>query len=76
MREVNVTELRNNLPKYLSSVENGKEILVTSHGRVIARILPPSDTKRDALVQLKVLRKHCKIGDIISPIDEDWESDK
>lgn len=68
MREVNVTELRNHLPKYLASVEEGKEILITSHGRVIARILPPVDTKGEAREQLKALRKYCKIGDIISPI--------
>ena len=76
MREINVTEFRNHLPKYLASVEDGKEILVTSHGRVIARILPPTDTKNEAKKQLKALRKHCKVGDVISPIDEEWNSDK
>lgn len=76
MREVNVTELRSHLPKYLASAQKGTEILVTSHGRVIARIIPPVDTKADAARQLKDLRKRCSVGDVISPIDEDWESEK
>ena len=57
MREVNVTKLRNHLPKYLSTARNGGEILVTSHGQVIARIMPPVNTQNDALRQLKILRK-------------------
>jgi prevent-host-death family protein len=76
MREVNVTELRNHLPGYLSKVQKGDEILVTAHGRVIARILPPVDTRGDAIKQLKELGKRCKVGDVVSPIDEDWESEK
>lgn len=76
MREVNVTELRNHLPHYLASAYNGAEILVTSHGKIIARIIPPVDTKLEAQKQLKNLRKKCKITDVISPIDESWESDQ
>jgi prevent-host-death family protein len=76
MRVVNVTELRNHLPKYLSFVSMGNEILVTSHGNVIARILPPADSKSDAITALKKLRKRCRIGDVIAPIDEDWEAEQ
>lgn len=76
MQEINVTELRNHLPKYLSIVQKGNEILVTSHGQVIARILPPIDTQAEAQLQLKDLRKHCKIHDVTSPVDEHWDADK
>jgi prevent-host-death family protein len=38
--QVNVTELRQHLPSYLKQVQNGKEIVVTSHGEMIARIVP------------------------------------
>lgn len=76
MREVNVTELRNHLPRYLSSARKGTEILVTSHGEVIARIVPPVDAQQEAIKQLKELRKHCKINDVISPTGEKWEADK
>jgi len=76
MQEVNVTELRSHLPEYLATAHKGTEILVTSHGKVIARILPPIDTKGDAQKQLKLLRKHCKIKDVISPLGEDWDVEK
>ena len=76
MRSINVTELRNHLPKYLSSVRRGQEILITLHGEVIARILPPANTRENAQRQLRVLRKHAKIGDVISSINEKWDAEK
>jgi prevent-host-death family protein len=76
MRAVNVTELRNHLQKYLSDASRGNEILVTSHGNVIARIIPPVNAKSEAIASLEQLRKRCKIGDVISPIDEDWDAQK
>lgn len=54
-----------------TSAQKGTEVLVTWHGQVIARILPPCDTKNEALNQLKKLRSRCKIKDVISPINED-----
>lgn len=76
MYEVNVTELRNNLPKYLSSVSQGEEIVVTLHGQAIARLIPPIDKHTEAIKKLKHLRKVCKVGDVVSPIDEQWDVEK
>ncbi len=75
MQEVNVTDLRHYLHQYLDSVQKGKEIHVTLHGKLIARILPPIDKKKEALKQLKKLRQYSKMTDVISPIDEKWEAD-
>lgn len=74
MYEINVTELRNHLQKYLADVRKGEEIQVTSHGKVIARILPPADERQMAKRKLQELRKTCEIGDVISPIKEKWEA--
>lgn len=76
MKAVNTTELRNNLPKYLHLVEKGTEILITSHGKVVARISPPIDVKQQAQNKLKLLRKTCKVGDVISPIEDNWDVSK
>jgi prevent-host-death family protein len=73
MQSVNTTELRNHLPKYLADVTNGDEILVTYHGKTIARILPVRDERLEAKKLLLQWRKTCAIGDVISPLDEDWE---
>jgi len=40
--DVNVTELRQNLPAYLAKVRKGQRIRVTSRGRLIAEITPPT----------------------------------
>lgn len=76
MLEVNVTELRSHLPEYLATAQKGAEILVTSHGKVIAKIIPPVNTKQDAMLKLKKLRARCKVGDVISPVNEKWKSEK
>jgi prevent-host-death family protein len=40
--DINVTELRQNLPAYLAKVRQGARVRVTSRGKVIAEIVPPS----------------------------------
>ena len=74
MVKVNVTELRANLPSYLGKVRKGEEITVTSRGCVIARILPDRGGSQAAREKLAALRKKCRIGDVISPIEANWES--
>lgn len=76
MQEVNITELRSHLPSYLGRVQTGEEIVITSHGKAIARILPSQDVHEAAKKQLKALRKKCHVGDVISPIGEAWEAEK
>lgn len=48
MDDVNVTELRQNLPAYLDTVRRGQRLKVTSRGCVIAEIVlpPPTRVKR------------------------------
>jgi len=48
MSEVNVTELRQNLPAYLAKVRRGQRIKVTSRGQVVAEIVPPTADKGEA----------------------------
>ena len=40
MKTANVAELKQNLSRYLRLVEQGDEVLVTSHHRPIARLVP------------------------------------
>jgi prevent-host-death family protein len=42
VKDVNVTELRQNLPDYLARVRRGERIRVTSRGKVVAEITPPA----------------------------------
>jgi prevent-host-death family protein len=43
---VGVRELRNNLSRYLDRVHAGDEIVVTDHGREIARVVPIANGER------------------------------
>lgn len=47
VKDVNVTELRQNLPTYLAQVRRGTRIRVTSRGTPIAEIAPPAVQKSD-----------------------------
>jgi prevent-host-death family protein len=76
MSEVNVTELRQNLPEYLAEVRKGKEVKVTVHGKVIARIVPEVDVKDAARRRLAALRAKCTVGDVISPAGERWDAER
>ncbi|MDH5588328.1 MAG: type II toxin-antitoxin system prevent-host-death family antitoxin [Nitrospirota bacterium] len=40
MSQVGVRELKNQLSRYLKRVQEGEEIIVTEHGRSVARLLP------------------------------------
>ena len=76
MPKVNVTELRQNLPAYLAEVQKGKEIEVTSRGKVIARIVAQGDAQEQALERLHAARKRCRIGDVLSPGDAMWNAER
>ena len=42
MKEVKVTELRQNLPAYLARVRRGERVRITSRGKVVAELAPPA----------------------------------
>jgi antitoxin (DNA-binding transcriptional repressor) of toxin-antitoxin stability system len=53
---VNVTQLRQNLPTYLKRVRQGERIRVTSRGQVIAELAPPTTIAEEAALARKRLR--------------------
>jgi len=75
MIQVNVTELRNNLPAYMGKVKAGEEVAVTSRGKIIARLIPEVDESVAARLRLDAIRKECRVGDVITPIGEIWEAE-
>lgn len=56
MKNVNVTELRQNLPAYLAKVKRGERLRVTSRGKVVAEIAPPVASKAEIAAARKLLR--------------------
>lgn len=54
--DVNVTDLRQNLPSYLARASRGERIRVTSRGAVIAEISGPKATEAEAALVRERLR--------------------
>ncbi len=75
MQQVNVTELRNHLPHYMSQVQKGVEFIVTSHGKSIARLVPEISNAEEAYKRLMQLRGTMIKGDIVNPVEVEWNAD-
>lgn len=50
MREVQSSEAKTHLTQLLSEVERGETIVITRHGRRIARLVPEEDRRRADIV--------------------------
>jgi prevent-host-death family protein len=76
MDDVKLTELRQNLPAYVKQVEKGRELRITSRGKVVARLLPAEDTAQAARARLKTLRKTARVGDVVAPTGDRWQAER
>jgi prevent-host-death family protein len=60
MREVQASEAKTHLPQLLDAVERGETIVITRHGRAIARIVPEAHLRQEeidsAIESIKGLR--------------------
>ncbi len=62
---------------YLKQVQQGEEITVTLHGKSIAKIIPnhPENKRELALQRLEKLRGTMLVGDVVSPLVDEWTGD-
>jgi len=74
MEKINVSTLRENLAAYINKAKDGEEISITSHGHELARLVPAEKKQEKSKSKLKALGKTAVIGDILSPIDDEWEA--
>ena len=73
MIQVNISEFRTNLLKYLKSVQHGEQINVASKGKLLATVIPPVDQRYAAKARLVKLAQTAIIHDVVSPLDIDWD---
>lgn len=76
MQKVNVTDFRQHLQGYLKLVRDGEPIQITLHGQIVARLIPETDVTEEAQVALAKIRETATVGDLISPIDAEWEAER
>lgn len=60
MREIQASEAKAHLPSLLDDVERGETLIITRHGRAIARIIPEAELRQaeidEAIESIKALR--------------------
>lgn len=76
MKKVAVSNLRENLMVFLKKVENGESVTITSRGREVAKLVPLESKMKESRKVLRQLGKKAVIGDILSPLDENWKAIK
>jgi len=61
MREIQASEAKTHLPQLLDDVERGETVVITRHGRPIARLVPETDRRQaeiDEAVTSLQARRH------------------
>lgn len=72
--DISISELRQNLAEYLRRVKRGETLRVTQHGTVVARLEPALSEKETAKARMDEIRKSARLGDVVSPIDVEWNA--
>ena len=67
MKEVGAFEAKNKLSALLDLVEQGEEVVITRHGKAVARLVPPRtvinrDEARAAMARLRARAKALKLN--------------
>ncbi len=76
METAAVSELRANLPGFLKKVEMGEVISITLRGNEIAWLVPPARAQESARNTLRKLRQTAIVGDVLSPVEDEWAAAK
>jgi prevent-host-death family protein len=77
MKEVQASTAKSRFAELLDEVERGATIVITRHGKRVARWVPEEDGKREgirqAIAQIKALREHVRpatVEEVLSWRDE------
>ena len=77
MRQIQASEAKAHLPQLLDDVERGETLIITRHGRRIARIVPDADGRQEeidkSMTRIRELRKRTgriALSELLSARDE------
>jgi len=73
MLAIGISEFRANMSAILQRVQNGEIISLMVREMEIAKLVPPDYARLAARQQLEGLRQSAIVGDVLSPIDEQWD---
>jgi antitoxin (DNA-binding transcriptional repressor) of toxin-antitoxin stability system len=72
MIDVPVSEFRANMNAILQLVKDGEIVSLLLRGEEIAKIVPPDYARIEARKALDKLSETATVGDVLSPIGEQW----
>lgn len=77
MRQIQASEAKAHLPQLLDDVERGETLIITRHGRRIARIVPELDRRQEeidkSMASIRELRRRTgriALSELLSARDE------
>ena len=76
MRQIPIAAFKDRVSEYIAAAEAGEEVVITRHGKVAARLLPPDNLKerseraRAAMVRMKEMRDTMRAEGRTATIDE------
>jgi prevent-host-death family protein len=76
LREVGAFEAKNKLGQLLDLVEQGEEVIITRHGREVARLVPvrPIHNRKQARAAIQRIRERAELSKL-GPFDwAEWKS--
>lgn len=62
MREVQASEAKTHLPQLLDEVERGETVVITRHGRPIARLVPEAERRQAEIAEAVESIKRERVG--------------
>lgn len=78
MREIQASKAKAHLSRILDEVERGETVIITRHGRAIARIVPEAERRQEeidrAITDIKALRRttgRISLGELLSARHEE-----
>lgn len=74
MRTAGVREARQNLSALLDEVKKGREVVITEHGRPVAKLVPPDPPRRKGVPNLAAFRQSMPVLD--PPLSESISEDR
>ncbi len=74
MESIAISQFRQNMPFFLKKVKNGQTITLTSRGHEVAMLIPVTDGRAAARQALDQLALTAKVGDVLSPVDAEWDA--
>ena len=70
MREIQASEAKTHLPQLLDDIERGETVIITRHGRPIARLIPEASISRDLRIEMVERLKALRATMPNVPLDE------